>query len=133
MYDLNKAMCAADPELPAMSYISSNEESASDLFEYFSKLPYEKVDAYFLSYATDGMAYEIGVIALKDAADADACRTSLEEHLEGRVNLYKTYAPDQVDAAKAADIVENGRYIALIMCKDQKAVAEAFSAFLKEN
>ena len=131
MYDLSKAMCAADPSLPEMSRISSSDGNAADLFAYFSKLDYEKVDLYFLSYAAKGTAEEIGVIALKDARDAEECKKTLEDHVQDRINLYKTYAPDQVQRAEKAQVLISGRYVALIMCDEQKAVTEAMNSFLE--
>ncbi|MBO4289676.1 MAG: DUF4358 domain-containing protein [Lachnospiraceae bacterium] len=131
MYDLSKAMCAADPSLPEMSRISSSDTNAADLFTYFSKLDYEKVEAYYLCYAAKGTAEEIGVIALKDAKDADECKKSLEAHLQDRINLYKTYAPEQVKRAEKTTIFAEGRYVAFIMCDEQKAVTEAFHNFLE--
>ena len=131
MYDLSKAMCAADDTLPEMSRISSSDTNAAELFSYFSKMDYEKVDAYFLSYSAAGTAEEIGVIALKDEKDADACKKSLDDHVQDRVNLYKTYAPEQVQRAEKAVIVTAGRYVALIMSDKKDAVTEAFLSFLE--
>lgn len=126
MYDLRTAMLAKDPSLPEMTAVSSSDENAGELFGYLSDLDYEKVEGYFLAYASDGMAYEIAVVALKDAADLPALEASLKAHVQGRVNLYKTYAPEQVAKAQAAEIVSRGRYAALIMCGDQNAVKAAF-------
>ena len=129
MYDLSKAMCAADPSLPEMSRISSSD--AAELFSYFSKMDYGKVEDYFLSYAAKGTAEEIGVILLKDEKDVQECITSLEAHLKDRVDLYKTYAPEQVKRAENTAILSKGRYVAFIMCDEQKAVTEAFHQFIE--
>ncbi len=130
MYDMSKAMCSADPSLPEMSRISSSDANAADLFTYFSKLDYEKVEAYFLSYAAKGTAEEIGVIALKDEKDANDCKETLEAHVKDRINLYKTYAPEQVPRAEKAVVLTEGRYVALVMCDEQKAVTEVFRDLL---
>ena len=128
MYDLRTAMLAADPSLPEMMSVSSSDENAGELFSYLSTLDYEKVDSYFLSYAADGKAYEIAVVALRDAADLSALVETLNAHVQGRVDLYKTYAPEQVQQAEAAEIVSMGRYVALIMCDERAAVKAAFAA-----
>ena len=133
LYDLTRAMCAAEPDLPAMSSISTSEEKADELFTYFAEFDYEKVDAYYLSYAADGAPFEIGVIALKDAADAAACRDALKAHVDGRVSLYQSYAPDYVQQAKESEILTEGRYVALVMCRDRAAVGEAFKGFLNQK
>ena len=131
MYDLRKAMLAADPSLPEMTAVSSSDEKCDELFAYLSDLDFSKVDGYFLAYAADGMAYEIAVVALKDEGDVSELKDSLIRHVEGRVNLYKSYAPDQVEKAENALIVASGRYAALIMCDDQAAVREVFENSVK--
>ena len=129
MYDLRRAMTAAQPGLPEMISVSSSDENAGELFAYLSDLDYEKVEGYFLTYAADGKtADEIAVVCLRDEADLPALITSLKEHLQGRVNLYKSYAPELVEQASAAELVPQGRYLALIMCADRAAVKAAFEA-----
>ncbi len=132
MYDLRVSMLAAQAGLPEMTSVSSSDENADGLFAYLSDLDYEKVEGFFLSYASDGKtANEIAVVCLKDEADLPALKTSLQAHVQGRVDLYKTYAPDQVDQASAAELVTQGRYMALVMCADRAAVKAAFSAGLQ--
>ena len=129
MYDLRLAMLAAQPDLPEMRSVSSSDDNAAGLFAYLSDLDYEKVEGYFLSYAADGKsANEFAVVCLKDAADAPALEASLRNHVKGRVDLYKTYGPEQVEQASAAELVTLGRYVALIMCADRAAVQAAFRA-----
>lgn len=129
LYDLRKAMLEAQPDLPDMTAVSSSDENAGELFAYLSELEYEKVEGYFLAYASDGKsANEFAVICLKDPADLPALETTLKAHVQGRVNLYKTYAPELVEQASAAEIVTEGRYAALIMCEDRAAVKAAFLA-----
>jgi hypothetical protein len=127
MYDLRKAMLDAQPGLPEMSSVSSSDENAADLFAYLSDLDYSKVEGFFLTYSADGKtADEIAVVCLKDTADLPALEKSLQAHLKGRVDLYKTYAPEIVEQASAAELVPQGRYVALIMCADRAAVKAAF-------
>lgn len=131
MYELQKAMLAADPGLPEMLTAGSWEENGEKTFSYLSDLDYNKVRDYFLAYAADGMAYEIAVIRLKDKADASAAADSLREHLEGRVRLYKTYEPEQAERAESAVIKTEGSFVLLIMCGAPAAVGNAFREFIK--
>lgn len=128
LYDLRKAMEAADPALPAMLSVSSADESPAASFAYLSELDYEKVEGYFLSYAEQGESYELAVVCLKDPADLNALTDSLKLHVADRVKLYENYAPEQVPRARDAEIVTCGRYAALIMCDAVGAVREAFRA-----
>ena len=112
---------------PPYTSVSSSDENADGLFAYLSDLSYDKVEGFFLTYSSDGKtANEIAVICLKDPADLPALEASLKAHIKGRVDLYKTYAPDQVEQASAAEVVTQGRYMALIMCSDRAAVKAAF-------
>ena len=129
MYDLRVAMLAAERELPEMMSVSSADENAAELFTYLADLDYEKVEGYFLSYDSTGReGCEIAVVALKDASDLPALRTKLLEHLAGRKEMYKNYAPELVSRAENTRLVADGRYMALIMCQDQDAVEAAFHA-----
>lgn len=131
IYELQKAMVTADISLPEMLISNSNEENAEKTFSYLSEMDYNKVESYFLAYAADGMAYEIAAVVLKDSADAKQLRDSLQKHLDGRISLYRTYEPEQVQRAEAAVIVTKGNAVALIMCDDIKAAETAFNNFFK--
>ena len=129
LYELRKAMLAAQPGLPDMTAVSSSDENAAELFAYLSDLDYEKVEGYFLAYASDGKsANEFAVVCLKDSAELPALEASLKAHIQSRVSLYKSYAPELVKQASDAELVTEGRYMALIMCEDRAAVKEAFLA-----
>ena len=131
MYDLRVAMLAADSEMPEMKNVSSVENNADKLFTYLSDFDYNKIDAYYLAYAADGMAFEVAVVALKKASDVPEMVASLKKHVENRVSLYKSYAPDQVPLAEATLVTSSGRYAALIMCRDQAAVRAVFEQAVK--
>ena len=84
MYDLRQTMEAADKSLPEMLNASSADENAADQFAYISDLDYGKVDSFFLSYAKEGTADEIAVVAVKDENDIDEAKQSLETHSMSR-------------------------------------------------
>ena len=127
MYDLSRAMLAADDTLPEMSYVSSSDENASELFSYLSD-----IDSYFLSYSSKGLADEIAVIALKNAADADAVKKTIDAHVQNRVAMYKQYDPSQTNRAEEAMVFTSGRYVVLIISEKQHEVKSAFNTFIKE-
>lgn len=131
IYELQKAMLSAAGHLPEMLTASSSDADAEKKFAYLSDVDYSKVDGYFLAYSADASAYEIAVICLKDNGDAAAAESSLQSHLEGRINLYKTYEPAQASRAEDALIISQGRCAALIMCDNNEAVKAAFEEFLK--
>mgnify|MGYP001114077082 CR=1 FL=1 len=102
MQALENSMVSADKTLPEMKVSGSWDENAEKAFSYISDLEYNKIHGFFLAYAADGMAYEIAVVQLKDKSDASAMADSLREHVQSRVQMYKTYEPQQVQRAESA-------------------------------
>lgn len=133
MYDLRVAMEAADDSLPTMLNASSTEDSAKENFAYFSDLEYDKVDSYFLSYSEDGSkADEIAVIAVKDPADVQEAKKSLEEHKEERYKLLEQYEPEQTRRIEEGLVFTSGQYAVLVICDDSSAVKAAFQEIVSE-
>ena len=127
MYDLRTAMEAADPDLPEMLNASSTENDAEDKFPNISDMAYKKVDSYFVSYSSDGhKADEIVVIAVKDQADVNEARESLEKHKQDRYNLLQSYEPKQVSRIENGIVFTQGQYAVLLITDHNDAVRKAF-------
>lgn len=131
MYELEKSMLAADDSLPEMKATGSWEDNAENAFAYLSDLDYGKIRGFFLAYAADGMAYEIAVVQLKDKSDAEALTDSLNAHVQSRVQMYKTYEPEQVQRAENAVIKTDGDCVLLIMSDAPQKSESAFKEFTK--
>ena len=131
MYDMSRAMLGA-AVFSEMSYVSSADDNAQDLFGYLSDFDYSKVDSFFLAYATNGKgnADEVAVVRLKDTSDVQNAVSSLQKHLEKRVSLYKTYDPTQSEKVSKGQIFSKGDFAVLIVSDDNTAVKDAFNAFL---
>ena len=131
MYELQRSMVSADKSLPEMKISGSWDENAEKAFSYISDMEYNKIHGFFLAYAADGMAYEIAVVQLKDKSDAAAMEESLNEHVQTRVQMYKTYEPEQVDRASGTKVETIGDCVLLIMCDSPQNVETAFKEFTK--
>ncbi len=131
MYDLRVAMENAAKDLPEMLSVSSSDEKGKASFSYISDLDYDKVDAYFVSYANALASYEIAVIAVKEPEDISDAVASLERHKQNRVDFYSSYGVGEVKRAENALVFSNGRYAVLIMTDDNSSVKAAFEAFIK--
>ncbi len=132
MYELSRKMIAADKTLPEMSYVSSSDENAGEVFTYLSDADYELVDSYFLFYSTDGLADEIAVVALKDSDDTTKVKKSIEQHVNGRVSMYEQYDPSQTERAENAIIMIKDQYVVLIISENQNNIKTAFTDFLED-
>ena len=71
------------------------------------------------------------IVQLKDKSDADAMEDSLNEHVQTRVRMYKTYEPDQVDRASSAVVKTIGDCMLLIMSDAPQNAETAFKEFTK--
>lgn len=131
MQALENSMVSADKTLPEMKVSGSWEENAEKAFSYISDLEYNKIHGFFLAYAADGMAYEIAVVQLKDKSDASAMADSLREHVRSRVQMYKTYEPQQVQCAESAVVKTDGDCVLLIMSDAPQNAETAFKEFTK--
>ena len=126
MYDLRQTMEAADKSLPEMLNASSTDENAADQFAYISDLDYDKVDSFFLSYAKEGTADEIAVVAVKDVNDIDEAKQSLETHRQNRRKLLDQYEPEEVKRIDDGLVFAKDQYAVLIICDDASTVKAAF-------
>lgn len=131
MQALENSMVSADKSLPEMKVSGSWDENAEKAFSYISDLEYNKIHGFFLAYAADGMAYEIAVVQLKDKSDASAMADSLREHVRSRVQMYKTYEPQQVQRAESAVVKTDGDCVLLIMSDAPQNAETAFKEFTK--
>ena len=131
MQALENSMVSADKTLPEMKVSGSWDENAEKAFSYISDLEYNKIHGFFLAYAADGMAYEIALVQLKDKSDASAMADSLREHVRSRVQMYKTYEPQQVQRAESAVVKTDGDCVLLIMSDAPQNAETAFKEFTK--
>lgn len=131
MYELQKSMVSADKSLPEMKISGSWDENAEKAFSYISDMEYNKIHGFFLAYAADGMAYELAVVQLKDKSDAGELEDSLNEHVQTRVRMYKTYEPEQVQRAENAVVKTVGDCVLLIMSDSPENAETAFKEFTK--
>jgi hypothetical protein len=127
IYDLQKAMLVSDITLPEMTTVNSSSDNPAHLFSYLSDIDYAKVDGFFLSYSADGLADEIAVIAMKNTDDVSDAFASLKSHVDGRINLYKSYLPAQVERAENALVFARDKYVVLIICDHPDLVRQALN------
>ena len=130
MYDLRVEMLSAAGKLPDMLSASSSDDNAKSSFSYISDMDYDKVEAYFVSYANELASYEIAVIAVKDASDVSVAADSLKQHAQNRVDFYRSYGVSEVPRAENALVFTDGRYAVLIMTDSNSAVRSAFEDFV---
>lgn len=126
---IQEAMLAAAPSLPEMLTLNSNDEDPDYAFSYLCDIDYSKVGAYFLSYSTKATSDEIAVIYLNNKNDIPAVTDALKEHIEDRIKLFSTYAPDEVTRLESSLVFSEGNYVVLIVCDNASEVKNAFYSY----
>lgn len=126
MYDLRKSMLQADESFPDMLSVSDEDTDAQDLFAYVSEVDYDKIEHFFLSYSSEGLADEIVVATAKNINDIEEIKESFEEHKKSRIKLYNQYMPKEQERAEQAVIFVKQQYVVLIIAQNSDAVKEAF-------
>ena len=123
---LGKDLTEQAESLPDMTVVSSETADGEELFPYLSSMDYSKVAGYYLAYASAGTAEEIAVIRVRNAADANEARASLEKHLQDRQGIFRVYNPEQSAMVDKARISVHGDTVALIICTNADDVDIAF-------
>lgn len=131
MEALQQTMLKADASLPEMLSVTSSVSDAEKLFTYLSDFDYGKVDAYLLSYASGGTADELAVIAVKDEADLQEARDSLEKHRQDRLKLFQTYGPEQAARVEKGVVTTHDRYAILLICDNTDDALAAFTSYIE--
>ncbi|MCR5611278.1 MAG: DUF4358 domain-containing protein [Clostridiales bacterium] len=133
MFDLAERMRETMPDGSTLAYASKNDANAEDEFSFVSDMAFDRVEDFFILYAPDGnsSAAEIVVIALSDPSDAAEAEASLKRHVEKRINLYSTYAPQFVPELEKAVIFTEEQYAVLIIGGEGNAPETAFREFIK--
>jgi len=131
MYDLKTVMAQATERFEDMTYASSEDDDAANIFTNISDMSYSKVEGFFVYYATNGTgnADEIAVIQVKNADDLTEARKSLEAHLEKRKSLYSTYDKSQLKKLEGARIATNGTCAVLIVGDESDKISDAFQNY----
>ncbi len=125
------AMVKEAGELPEMSTFTSTDENAQDSFTFLCDLDYEKVEDFIITYSSEAAADEIFIIHVKDKADMVAAKTALDNRIETRKTAFNTYMPSEVSKIENAKIVQSGRYIALVICKQPQSTSDKFLTFFE--
>ena len=90
------------------------------------------MDSFFLSYAKEGTADEIAVVAVKDVNDIDEAKQSLETHRQNRRKLLDQYEPEEVKRIDDGLVFAKDQYAVLIICDDASAVKAAFEKAIEQ-
>lgn len=79
-----------------------------------------------ICYADGVEASEIAVLELADEGDGKEVEEALMKYIQNRAGAFEGYAPQQAALVKNGIVEVNGRYIALLICREPSAAKEAF-------
>ena len=129
--ELKEKMIAADETMPKMESVDSESENAEHLFTNLSDLEYVKVEKYFFLYSSTGSAHELAVVKLRSEGDVEDAKETIEEYIENRTAIFKTYAPDEVEVVENTKILSYGSYVVMIMSPNAEAIEDVCREMLK--
>lgn len=95
----------------------------------FLGISVEDCAQYKVAVCAEGMrADEVWLIEAKDEASLETLRELAEFRIESKLEETVTYAPDQYVVVEKAELLINGKYLALLISPDVEALKEGFEA-----
>ena len=71
---------------------------------------------------------EVWLIEAKDDASLESLRQLAQTRIEAKLDETVSYAPDQYAVVEKAELLTNGRYLALLISPDVDALKAGFEA-----
>ncbi|MDO4283339.1 MAG: DUF4358 domain-containing protein [Clostridia bacterium] len=120
------AIIESQTELPSLNQITSeNEEFVTYLSDYYL-IDSKTIENGVIYYADGVEASEIAVLILRDEKNSGTIKTILTGYIQNRAGIFEGYAPKQAALVKKGEIIVNGKYVALLICKDTDVAKTAF-------
>lgn len=120
------AIQQSQQELPEFSQITSGDADFTTWLSDYYLLQTEQVSDGVICYADGVEASEIAVLSLNDEKNCKVIQKTLNEYIQNRAGVFEGYAPQQATMAKEGIVVQNGRYIALLICPQPQLAKEVF-------
>lgn len=120
------AIRQSQQEFPELMQLTSEDTDFTTWLSDYYFLQAEQVSDGAICYADGVEASEIAVLLLNDEKDCKAVVETLNEYIQNRACTFDGYAPQQAAMVREGIIVENSRYIALLICPEPQVAKEAF-------
>lgn len=124
--DIAAEIRSSQQGLPELMQITSEDTDFNIWLSDYYLMQAEQVSGGVICYADGVEASEIAVLLLTDEKDCKAAREALNKYIQNRVSVFEGYAPQQAAMVKEGIVVENGRYIALLICPEPQTAEAAF-------
>lgn len=124
--EIAEAIVKSQTDLPELMQITPADADFSTWVSDYYQLSAEQVEDGAIYYADGVEASEIAVLILTDDRNAEAARVALSKYIESRAGVFEGYAPQQAALAKGGIVSVNGKYAALLICKDTSLAKTAF-------
>lgn len=131
--EIAQAIIDGQSELSKLDQITSKDQEFASYISNDYQIRTEQIEDGTVCYADGANANEIAVFVLKEKEDSETVQKALEEYIQNRAGVFEGYAPQQAAMVKDGMVVENGKYVALLICQDTSAAKEAFLGCFGEN
>lgn len=122
----------AEDLLSLEDQFSSMGDFGQDAIAEMTGLDFSLLSEYSFNDALMNVKSHILYVAkLNDVKDMDAVKAAFQKRLEMMQEVFATYLPDQYEIAMNGKIVDNGKYVLLVVSEDSQAVVDRFNELLK--
>ena len=114
--EIAQAIIDGQSELSKLDQITSKDQEFASYISNDYQIRTEQIEDGTVCYADGANANEIAVFVLKEKEDSETVQKALEEYIQNRAGVFEGYAPQQAAMVKDGMVVENGKYVALLIC-----------------
>ncbi|MCL1828099.1 MAG: DUF4358 domain-containing protein [Oscillospiraceae bacterium] len=120
---------ALRPLMPEDDYF---EEYLRNIYRFESDAV-DSITAGAIRYAEGMAADEIAVFLLSDNASVKYVKDTLTEYKQQREYAFTGYAPEQAAILANGSVVNNGNYVALLICREPQIAEAVFTACFSDS
>lgn len=120
------AIRKSQKKLPDLKQITSNDTNFITWISNYYFLQTEQVADGAICYAEGAEASEIAVLTFADEQECKVAAAALQEYMQNRAGVFEGYAPQQEAMVKKGIVVENGKYLALLICPEPQTAKKVF-------
>lgn len=113
-------------DLPELTAIGLGDSAFSAYLQDYYELESDRVADGVICFAGGVQASELAVLTAVDEEAAGDIEGCLQAYIERRTAAFTGYAPQQAALLQDAQVVVNGKTVALLICADPQAGREAF-------
>ncbi len=132
--EIAKIIAITQNDTPEIIALGSDTEDFYNYLTGYYNIEADTLEDGVIFHASDRVfADEFAVLKFTDEDDAKSATVLLEEYQFARTGDFTGYVPQEAENAENGIILQNGNYVALIICEDTEAAKTQFLACFEDN